>query len=222
MPRPGLTEEQFLEAVEVLLSNGRPVTVSAIRDVLGTGSFSTISAFLAKWKERRSSAADLHVPAMPESVDRAAKTFWSIAIREAFESVKLDREALEAARKEMETEKQEIEAEISRLEAENSGLTEHLEHIQGQLTQSQADNKRLQDAFNLLNVENARLEERLKSAEEITKALQDQLDKSNENFKALMEIERDLQSLASQATKSKPSKPSKAASSSSGKSDCAS
>jgi dsDNA-specific endonuclease/ATPase MutS2 len=186
MPRPGLTEEQFLEAVEVLLSNGRPVTVSAIRDVLGTGSFSTISAFLANWKERRSSDADLHVPAMPESVDRAAKTFWSIAIREAFESVKLDREALDAARKEMETEKQEIEAEISRLEAENSGLNEHLEHIQGQLTQSQADNKRLQDAFNLLNVENARLEERLKSAEEITKALQDQLDTLNETFKAAL------------------------------------
>jgi hypothetical protein len=54
MPRNGVSREQVVKAAEQLGAQGRPVTVTAVRALLGqTGSYTTISGHLKAWREQR-------------------------------------------------------------------------------------------------------------------------------------------------------------------------
>lgn len=52
MPRPGLTQEQVIEAADALAAAGQSVTVHAVRTALGVGSFTTINHHLRRWREQ--------------------------------------------------------------------------------------------------------------------------------------------------------------------------
>lgn len=183
MPRPGLTDEQLLAAVEELVNTGQAVTVSAVREKLGTGSFSTINAFLSKWKAQVQ--VEQTIPTMPEAVAHYAKGFWSVAYQSAQESVKLERQGLDQAKQAFTLEKQELEAEIARLESNVADHASKLEAREVQYRKSQQAKKSLEEEVQALKVENATLGERATNADERVKWLEGQLAKLTESLKAL-------------------------------------
>lgn len=185
MARIGISEQQVIEAAEALLQAGQAVTVSAVREAIGSGSFSTINGFLAKWKEANADRKPADVPDMPDSVSRAMRQLWASAWKEGQDGIKAEREALEAARRDMERERRDMAHEIARLETETAVQGEEL----AKLTETLADKTNALDsaehAVNELKIENARLDERAKAAEARAGELRDELAKLHARFQEL-------------------------------------
>jgi len=93
MSRNGITQEQVFEAAANLSSNQQPVTVQAVREALGVGSFTTITQHLRKWREQTKPVTT--VTAVPPEVEaatsRAVTSIWQVAedlMRREIETIK--------------------------------------------------------------------------------------------------------------------------------------
>ncbi len=111
--------------------------MAAVRKVLGSGSFTTISEAMQEWKSKQhaQTAAPIR-EAAPASVGERLTTFgaeiWSIALEMANARLQSEREALEQARQEMEATQQEA-VDLA------DQLTEELEQAQATIKQQAQD-----------------------------------------------------------------------------------
>lgn len=197
MARQGISEQQVIEAAEQLARDGQAVTVSAVREVIGSGSFSTINGYLGKWKESGDRSKPGDAPDMPETVGRAMRQLWAAAWKEAQDGIKAERDALEAARRDMERERRDMAHEITRLETENGTQAEEIARLSSALADKTGALETADKAANDLKIENARLDERAKAAEGRAGELRDELAKLHASF----------QELAGQPKPDKPDKP---------------
>src|SRR5262245_64089112 len=76
MARPGVGAEKILEAIRQLEVEGKEVTVTAVRDRLGNGSFSTIGAVVSDWRHRRAKETRTPVPEPSDSVRGLFAQLW--------------------------------------------------------------------------------------------------------------------------------------------------
>jgi uncharacterized coiled-coil protein SlyX len=185
MARLGISEQQVIEAAEELARGGQAATVSAVRGIIGSGSYSTIQGHLAKWKEGGANRPPADVPDMPEPVGKAARVLWSVAWQEAQHGVKGEREALDAARRDMERDRHDMTAEIARLEAETTAQAEELDRLRETLGGQAAALAKAGETVNALQVENARLDERAKAAEGLGAELRQELGQLHSRFQEL-------------------------------------
>lgn len=84
MARTGITFEDVQTAAESLLGRGLNPTIQRVREVLGTGSNTTISEHLKVWQQQLAEAPKIVLPpTVPEAVALALDTFWKIAVQHA-------------------------------------------------------------------------------------------------------------------------------------------
>lgn len=84
MARSGIRYEEVKDAAETLLSRGLSPTIQRVREVLGTGSNTTISDHLKRWQQRLAEAPlAILPPAIPETVMAALDAFWKTAVQQA-------------------------------------------------------------------------------------------------------------------------------------------
>lgn len=93
MANKGLTEDEVLDVIEFLRAEKKELTVKAIRDQLGTGSFSTISKHLLRWKEVNQKHP---IPEIPAPILKVSQNFWNLAFREAEGKLQSQKEELVA------------------------------------------------------------------------------------------------------------------------------
>lgn len=90
MARKGITYNQVFASAEAIKARGIAPTISAVRNELGEGSFTTISQHLQKWKLETADHADLQT--LPQEVEEKAletiTVLWNIAVREASNDIK--------------------------------------------------------------------------------------------------------------------------------------
>lgn len=165
MARPGITEQEVIDAAEALTQAGEAVTVAAVREVIGSGSFSTINTYLTKWKDAAGGRKADGVPEMPENVGRAMRQLWGVAWKEAQDGLRIERDALEAARRDMERERRDMAQEIARLETQTEGQGEEIRQQAAALAEKETALGSANTANQNLMLENARLDERVKAAE---------------------------------------------------------
>ncbi|MCI0667703.1 MAG: DNA-binding protein [Methylococcaceae bacterium] len=182
MARVGITEIQVFEAAEALLQEGVSVTIAAVRERLGSGSYSTINGHLAKWREENQNRRPSDLPEIPPSIDNALRHVWALAWKEAQERIKTEREGLDADRREMEREKGLMEKEIVDLETQLTEQTEEMERVRGASTEKDETIARLNSDNRTVSIENARLGERAKAADERSAELRRELDKLHERL----------------------------------------
>ena len=92
MPKQTDTIEKVQRAADQLLANGQRPTQQAIRDIIGTGSITTINKALNIWwstLSKRVSRQSEH-PALPEPVISAASKLWDQAL--AYSQVLLEKQ----------------------------------------------------------------------------------------------------------------------------------
>lgn len=189
MARPGITQEQVFATADQLREDGVQPTVQAIRERLGSGSFSTITSHLAAWREQHAAQAIAEIPPIPDRVQSAFEQAWAAATRAAQETMEKEREALDAVRQQMEREKSEMAGEIERLEGMVETSDQRIEALEQELAQAKASAQQAQERQQAteqqitdLRIENARLDERAKGSEEhagkladLVKSLEDKL-----------------------------------------------
>src|SRR5690554_2465992 len=80
MARIGIQYDDVRGAIDVLMARGESPSVQKIREVLGTGSFTTISDHLREWRTRREENRDVPPPrGMPAALQELAEALWQKA-----------------------------------------------------------------------------------------------------------------------------------------------
>src|SRR5512135_354605 len=83
MARPRVEPETIREVLTLLEAEGKPVSVTAIRQRLGSGSYSTIGAVLSAWRREQAAAVLPAVAAIPERVTHLVQNLWAEACKAA-------------------------------------------------------------------------------------------------------------------------------------------
>ncbi|WP_192037026.1 DNA-binding protein [Halomonas sp. YLGW01] len=96
MARSGVQYEDVQRAVHTLMSRGDAPSVQRIREVLGTGSFTTISEHLRQWRiEREENRDQPPSQELPETLQTLTLELWRQAQETANESLALYRQEAE-------------------------------------------------------------------------------------------------------------------------------
>ena len=84
MPRIGVDYDTVKQTAVKLLSQGNTPSVQKIRDVLGTGSHTTIAEHLKVWRQEYANQQIQYLPAnMPQELIAAMETLWQVAMAQA-------------------------------------------------------------------------------------------------------------------------------------------
>ncbi|WP_404297568.1 DNA-binding protein [Halomonas sp.] len=127
MARSGVQFEDVQRAIDDLMARGESPSVQKVREVLGTGSFTTISDHLREWRTRREENRDVPPPrGMPGVLQELAEGLWHKAQESANETLAHYRE--EADRRVEEAEARVAEARRLAEDAQQreSALATHL------------------------------------------------------------------------------------------------
>ncbi|ABK99502.1 DNA-binding protein [Pelobacter propionicus] len=99
------TYDKIFEAADKLDFQGKAVTLASVREVLGGGSYSTITPALKEWKVRK--GAQLQLPVVPEELNRRLMAL----------STELWNQACQIVEKRFVGERMELEEQIKQLES---------------------------------------------------------------------------------------------------------
>lgn len=128
-----ITKEAVFQAAEALTAAGKVAKVSAVREFLGKGSFTTINEYMREWREQQKGPEAPVREVAPETVVNRLMDFgnnlWAVATELAAESLRSERETLEQMKVQMEEEQNETVAfadnlanEVDLLRAKNMEL----------------------------------------------------------------------------------------------------
>lgn len=190
---PKVTRDKVFAAADQLFNAGDKPTMVKVKDILGGGSFSTISPLLGEWKESKRQATTIVKAPLPESVSRAlsqvADQVWSAAQEESEKSVAGEREALHAASVELAEREAELLDAIRSNELDIRTLTEKLEANSRAAAEfadkSAQDHAVLASNIESLKVDNAKLEEHSRSLEALGDERKQQLVSANQEITGL-------------------------------------
>ena len=109
----GVTEDKIWAAAEAIDAEGKNATNAAVRERLGSGSFTTISASMKRWRVRKAAAAAPKVEPIPDQLSEVVQTamsqIWSHAIKTAESRLDEAKAQLEVQRAELERGRQEAQ-----------------------------------------------------------------------------------------------------------------
>jgi chromosome segregation ATPase len=129
-----ITKDQVFQAASHLDANGQTPTLAAVRKALGGGSFSTISEFMAEWREHRDtlpeSTHESTPPAILEKAAELAAHVWSTAMNISNTRLATERETMCIAENQLRNQLKdaiatadELTAEIDQLQTQIAALT---------------------------------------------------------------------------------------------------
>jgi septal ring factor EnvC (AmiA/AmiB activator) len=136
MGRRGIEPDKIRNAINELDAEGKGMSVTSIRERLGSGSYSTIGAVLAAWRRERAEAVLPTVPAIPEGVSHLVRHLWAEAWKAADGVYEPERQTFQRERAEHEQLRAEKDQEIARLEAELSRVEAERESARAALTKA--------------------------------------------------------------------------------------
>ncbi|MGB1237733.1 MAG: DNA-binding protein [Pseudomonadales bacterium] len=130
MPKQSDTAEKVFLAADQLLSEGRKPTQQTVRDIIGTGSITTINHALNDWWKslaQRLQRQHQH-PALPEPVISAASKLWDQALAYSHAALDEQRQALQVQLENSGAQQSEkiaaLQQDISNLQQQNNRLLE--------------------------------------------------------------------------------------------------
>ena len=125
----GVSEAQIRQAIVELVDADQEPTTTKIRNLLGTGSFTTIGAVLTKWRAEQEAATQSPTPPIPEAIGRHFRRVWQEACKLAVDAHESERTGFRTERSRWEGERKELQTEISRLEMLLAELDEDLDSV---------------------------------------------------------------------------------------------
>lgn len=158
-------KDKIFTICEQLQAQGVKITQSAVRDALGSGSFSTIAPIIKEWRDGNTSPDEVtqEIPATVQAAaNQAAALIWKAANTQCNESIKVIRHEAEQLTEQATLERDEAMNEVKRLEAENDKATAKATEQASELTE--------------LRIKLRLAEANSEKAEEATKALRTELE----------------------------------------------
>lgn len=137
MAREGISKAQVFNAADAISAAGQNPTVAGVRAKIGTGSFTTITAFLREWKEQSMAqelADDLDIPEeVTAALSRAAEIVWKSANEHFARELTTLRKEADAHTLAAQAEAVEAVREIEELEKRVNGYEKHTEDLNARI-----------------------------------------------------------------------------------------
>src|SRR5512147_87974 len=176
MGRRGIEPERIRKIITELEAEKKGLSVTSIRERLGSGSYSTIGAVLDEWRKEKAGAVLPAVPAIPEGVTHLVGHLWAEAWKAADSIHEPERQAFQRERAEHEQLRAEKDQEIARLEAELSRAEAERESAQvalakagGELERERVERGKTESTARTLEAELTELrDEKRKTMETVT------------------------------------------------------
>jgi len=158
MARTGVTFDDVAQAATKLLSTGEPPSVQKIRDLLGTGSNTTIAEHLKRWKLQKRSKEGITLPEeIPKELVPAIETVWHIAIEHADQRYLTHKQQSTDTINTL-TAERDTWLEITRtLEVDVQHMKEQLSNEQHEKSNALLEQQALKEQINELNIVQTRL-----------------------------------------------------------------
>lgn len=116
MARIGINYETVKHTAIKLLSQGESPSVQKIREVLGTGSNTTIAQYLKVWREDHKNKEIYHLPAnMPKELIAAFEVLWQVAMEQAQNQLVVIKQDLDQRSEQMQQEKLTLETSLNEI-----------------------------------------------------------------------------------------------------------
>ncbi|WP_227369513.1 DNA-binding protein [Halomonas sp. M20] len=178
MARSGVRYEDVQKAIHQLLQRGETPGVQKIREVLGTGSFTTLSEHLRQWKiEREENRDEPPAQDLPEPLQTLTQELWHQAQEAARQGLAQYREEADQRVYESQSIEQEAQRRAEDAIQRESAMAEHLAALQTRLDEKSMVLAQVQAQLDASHAErestaakNARLEERLDQLREQSNA----------------------------------------------------
>ncbi len=134
MARSGVQYEDVKQAIDALMAKGEAPSVQKIRDLLGTGSFTTISDHLREWRARREERVETApTQGMPEPIQQLAEGLWEKAQDAAGDALAEYREAADREVTAARDAVQDARRQAEDAEQREAALSTHLASIEQRL-----------------------------------------------------------------------------------------
>ena len=193
MARIGIQYDDVRGAIDTLMARGESPSVQKIREVLGTGSFTTISDHLREWRSRREMKPDLPVSqVMPEPVLRLAESLWERAREASGEALAQYREEADRQVEAAQAATQEARRQAEDAEQREAALATHLAGTEQRLEARSVALARVESECEQWQERARQVEERLnRTLQQLDKLQQDNEQQAQAHQQAL--AERDAQ-----------------------------
>jgi chromosome segregation ATPase len=181
MTHSGITEEQVFQAAASLAQANKPVSITAVRDVLGgAGSYTTINRLLSDWRSQQGMSESV-IPTLPPEVEQvmaaAAQSIWRAAAAHAQRTVEEMRHLTQQQLTQQEAELAEAHHEIARLEEKSRLDAEAGDRSRQNLNAAAVEIAEARSEIALLQERTAQLEERLGEHQTQLTRLQEELER---------------------------------------------
>ena len=159
MANTGITQEDVFEAIETLARKKVEPTLANIRTQLGTGSLSTISKHLQRWRQVQKSSTP--TPEVPQDLLNNFSFIWKKAYDIAIHELKTEKDAFLLDKDKFEKDRDLIIDEISKLETKVHALSAEETSLQNEGHKLRAENTRLEKEFLEIKTESKGLEQQV-------------------------------------------------------------
>jgi len=162
MARSGVQFEDVQRAIDVLLKRGEAPGIQKIRDVLGTGSFTTISEHFREWREQRDANRDQPTwQDIPEPVEALVHSLWEQAQKHASDGLSHYREEADRLVGEAREQAQRARREAEDAQQREAAINDHWSQAQVRLQEQSALIARLETAQQAAEQRENELDQRL-------------------------------------------------------------
>ena len=180
-----ITNERIHEIANQLSDKGIKPTLNAVRNELGSGSFSTIGQAMKIWREAQEADNSFIEVEIPDSLDEKVKilisSVWKEATHLANDKLNEDRKVLQETRERLEEEASESREAVEILEKEAEQNLAEITTLEGEVGESNEENRILSNKINQLS-------QRIAVLEASEKNLTHQLAKSEERESEMRSI----------------------------------
>ncbi|MGO2131782.1 MAG: DNA-binding protein [Halomonas sp.] len=183
MARIGITYEDVQRAIDTLLKRQEAPSVQKVREVLGTGSFTTISEHLREWRSRKEQRKDQPPSrSMPAPLQALAENLWEQAQQAANEGLAhyrllADQQIAEAREQVAESGRRAEDA-----EQRESALSTHLTRLDERLTENSAELARSQADLDAAHKANKQQQAQMERLEHQASVAQKKLEERETHF----------------------------------------
>jgi len=196
-----LTQDLVNDVADQLKAQGKKPSPNAVREILNTGSFSTIKRMLDSWLEKQEQEEKIPVPDMPEFAHRLLEKLHRELYLQNHKTLEGERQLLEATRHEFENERKEMFTEIGALEAKNSEIETSLMGTRLDLTTTTSKLTDTEDKLDKAIVEANSQKIQIATLSEREKQLQAQIEEKENLLKQAEKREGTLQATISEFSK---------------------
>jgi DNA repair exonuclease SbcCD ATPase subunit len=140
MSRVGIDYGNVKQAALQLLAQGEAPSVQKIREILGTGSHTTIAGHLKNWRDDHAQKVIRHLPAtLPVELISGMEILWQTAMEKACEHLAQQKGALDQEREALAQTKREAEKIVGEIKEQMAVLTSKFEALQSECQQKEIE-----------------------------------------------------------------------------------